>query len=213
MHFGIKTGDAWGKMFRVYQKTDIQLAVFSFFAIVSYCAFALGTCSPIHCRFTATFVGLICVMLCVQGGAGLCYVLDYGVTELHDTLPVLMLGIGVDDMFVICNALDQSSLKLTPEERIRQAISHAGPSITITSFTNALAFLSGALSTIPAVRSFCVFAFVCICFLYITVLTVFTPFIYWDTKRVYRRNREAFGLMCCAEDSRLFCRGRMLSEP
>lgn len=95
-----------------------------------------------------------------------------------------MLGIGVDDMFVICNALDQTSLKHTPEERLRLALSVAGPSITITSFTNALAFLSGYMSTIPAVKSFCMFATITILLLYTTVLTAFSPFIYWDTRRV-----------------------------
>ena len=98
-----------------------------------------------------------------------------------------MLGIGVDDMFVICNAIDQTPLKNKPEQRLKEALGHAGPSITITSFTNALAFLSGYFSTIPAVKSFCIFATVTIIFLYTSVLTTFVPFIYWDTKRVAKK--------------------------
>lgn len=124
-----------------------------------------------------------------------------------------MLGIGVDDMFVICNAIDQTSLKHSPEERLTEALSHAGASITITSFTNALAFLSGYMSTIPAVKSFCIFAFITIMVLYITFLTAFVPFIYWDTKRVAKRRKECCGLVFCAEDSLLFCRGKLLSDP
>ena len=54
-------------------------------------------------------------MLSVQGGFGFCGMLDLRLSEVHDTMPILMLGIGVDDMFVICNALDQVSLKNTPE--------------------------------------------------------------------------------------------------
>ncbi len=91
------------------------MAVYAALAIVSYSAMALGSFSPIHCRLTATIFGLICVMLSVQGGFGFCGMLDLRLSEVHDTMPILMLGIGVDDMFVICNALDQVSLKNTPE--------------------------------------------------------------------------------------------------
>jgi len=62
-----------------------------------------------------------------------------------------MLGIGVDDMFVICNALDQSSLKKKPTDRLVECMKHAGPSITITSITDTLAFLSGTGSKIPGI--------------------------------------------------------------
>ena len=58
-------------------------------------------------------------------------------------MPILMLGIGVDDIFVIINSIDQLSLNMKPIERLKQALSHSGPSITITSLTNSLAFLSG----------------------------------------------------------------------
>ena len=75
----------------------------------------LGSCSPIHCRASATLVGVISVMLSVFAGQGMCYLIGFKFSEVHETLPILMLGIGVDDMFVICNALDQTSLKLTPE--------------------------------------------------------------------------------------------------
>ena len=61
-----------------------------------------------------------------------------------------MLGIGIDDMFVVCNSLDQIPLYLTARERLEKAMQFAGPSITISSITNAMAFLSGAMSSLPA---------------------------------------------------------------
>lgn len=69
---------------------------------------------------------------------------DYKTAGIHELIPFLLVGIGVDDIFVICNALDQTDLKDEANERIRQAIKMAGPSITITSLTNAMAFLLGA---------------------------------------------------------------------
>ena len=77
--------------------------------------------------------------------------LGYEQNESHEALPILMLGIGVDDMFVVCNALDQSSLKKKPEDRLVECMRHAGPSITITSLTDAFAFLAGTSSQIPGI--------------------------------------------------------------
>jgi len=96
-------------------------------------------------------------------------------------MPFLLIGIGVDDMFVICNALDQTDINKTVEERFREAISHAGPSITITSTTNMVAFFVGATTRLIALKSFCIYAAVCIIMLYCTVLTVFVCVLIWDT--------------------------------
>jgi len=96
-------------------------------------------------------------------------------------MPFLLIGIGVDDMFVIVNALDQTDDKKPVKERIMEGFSHAGPSITITSFTNAIAFFFGATTSLIALRSFCVFAGWCIIMLYFTILSVFSAFLVIDT--------------------------------
>ena len=173
--------------------------------IVGYCALNLGSFSPIHCRLTVTLVGFACVMLAVQAGFGFCGILDLRISAVHESMPILMLGIGVDDMFVICNAIDQVSLTHSAEERLKEAMRHAGPSITITSLTNCLAFLSGSVSSIPAIQSFCYYSAVTIVMLYLSVLTIFVPFIYWDTRRVAGHSRECCGAMFCSEDSVLCC--------
>ena len=65
---------------------------------------------------------------------------------MSGVIPILILGIGVDDMFVICNAIDQQPFNLPAEERVKKAMSHAGPSITITSITDGIAFFIGSTS-------------------------------------------------------------------
>lgn len=62
-------------------------------------------------------------------------------------------------------------------------MSHAGPSITITSVTNVVAFFVGATTKLIALRSFCVYAAMCIVGLYGTVLTLFACVVVWDTRR------------------------------
>ena len=124
-------------------------------------------------------------------------------------IPFLLIGIGVDDMFVMCNAVDQTDLNQPAFTRIHKALGHAGPAITVTSLTNALAFAFGALSSLEALKSFCLFASMCIVFLYLTVMTVFLSVVVWDTKRVEKKWTECCNIcsLCCGETNPLCCCG------
>ena len=46
-------------------------------------------------------MGIVIVQLSVGASFGLCAYFGIGMTELHPVIPFLLLGIGVDDMFVI----------------------------------------------------------------------------------------------------------------
>ena len=127
-------------------------------------------------------------------------------------MPFLLIGIGVDDMFVIANAVDQVPFSKNPNDRLIMAMRHAGPSITITSFTNALAFYFGSTTSLIALKSFCLFACVSIIMLYVTVVLIFTPVMAWDTRRINAKRGDCCGLCCCAEDTWICCKGYFLSD-
>ena len=70
---------------------------------------------------------------------------------MHPALPLLCLGIGIDDMFVIMQSL--SNVKNTKElshlssdEKIAHAMKHAGVAVTVTSVTDVFAFAVGAVT-------------------------------------------------------------------
>ena len=70
-------------------------------------------------------------------------------------LPFILLGIGVDDMFVLVRSLedvDELFPQLPLKERFQQMLARGGMSMTVTSLTNVAAFLFGSLTAIPAVR-------------------------------------------------------------
>ena len=85
---------------------DKSLVFFAIGLIFVYNICFLGSFSPIHCRITLAVLGLVCVMISVAAGFSICLNMGYEMSDAHEAMPVLMLGIGVDDMFVICNALD-----------------------------------------------------------------------------------------------------------
>jgi predicted RND superfamily exporter protein len=66
---------------------------------------------------------------------------------MHKALPFILLGLGIDDMFVIAQCwqnLSKSEQKKPLEERVGRALQHAGAAITITSVTDVAAFIVGA---------------------------------------------------------------------
>ena len=84
-------------------------------------------------------------------------------------------------MYVICEAIDHTVLEKTPYQRVHEALSTAGPAITITTATTAFAFALGMISSIDALRSFCLFATVCILIQYLSMMTLFLAAVVWDT--------------------------------
>ena len=188
---------------------DFNLIFGAIFMVAIYTFFTLGNCSPMFCRCLVTICGLTCIIFSYTAGFGFVYLCGGKITNVHQLMPFLLLGIGVDDMFVMCNAIDQTDLKQKASVRLHIALGHAGPAITITSLTNALAFAFGALSSLEALKSFCLFASMCIVMLYLTVMTVFLAVVTWDTKRVEKKWTECCNLtsFCCSETNWMCCCG------
>merc|ERR1719436_2340676 len=84
--------------------------------------------------------------------------LQFIYSPAHGVLPFVILGIGVDDSFVIMNAFDRTDPMLPVPKRIATAISHAGISIMVTSLTDFVAFAISVSSALPALSSFCMYA-------------------------------------------------------
>lgn len=177
------TRDAWGRSFIANVFEDLILMAFAMSLIVTYSIFVLGGMSPILFRSLTAMIGVSIVALSLTCGYGIAFAIGLKVSRFHDILPFMIMGIGVDDMFVIVNTVDQTPQHLSAKERFRTGLAHAGPSVTITSVTNALAFFVGALSTLPAIRSLCIFAGIIICTLYFGFLTIFSPWFYHDLQR------------------------------
>ena len=85
---------------------DAFLMLTAIMLVGSYSFFFLGGCSPIHMRFTVAFMGLVCVGLSFTSGCCIAFYFEQKVSNIHAILPFLLIGIGVDDMFVVCNAID-----------------------------------------------------------------------------------------------------------
>ena len=181
-------------------------------ALVSiYSYLVLGGFSPILFRSYTAFVGILCVLVSVSSGYALALLFGNKVSTLHHIIPFLVVGIGVDDMFVIVYSIDQTPTDMNPNDRFILGMQHAGPSITIASVTGVVAFLLGSTSTYPALKSFCLFAACCLVTLYFSFLTLFAAWFINDLKRMHALRGDCCGLCCCKADTALCCRGRFLT--
>ena len=121
----------------------------------------------------------------------------------------LVLGIGLDDAFVICGAeanergdfaldakrvLGGADVAEVAAARVARAMAAAGPSIFVTSVTDFCAFVAGSFTTIPAIEAFCAFCAAAVLTDYLLQTTLFVAVMTLDMRRKLRRGaRELAG--------------------
>jgi len=172
---------------------DVILINISFMVMFFYLSFGLGKpCNRVNSRYWLALAGLLCVGLAIGASYGLSSGLGFYYTPLHSVLPFVLLGLGVDDSFVIANAFDQVPKDLPVAERTARALSHAAVSITVTSVTDFVAFLISTTSSLGALSSFCFYAAIGILFLFLFQISFFSAFLAIDAQRAVARRAD-----CC----------------
>lgn len=171
-------------------------------------------------RWTLALAGVFLVGLSLACSMGLSSLFGQFWGPVHSLLPFVLLGIGVDDAFVIVNAFDRERKTLRSKEnnedlktRASRALGRAGSSVTVTSATDLVAFAISSSSALPALASFCVYASVAIFFLWLFSATFFTGAMVLDERRQRENRREC---VCCLsrkgdlkEDESAFEEGRI----
>ena len=111
----------------------------------------LGRLNTVQIRLYLSVSGLVSIGLGISIALSLSSALGYFWTPMHPALPLLCLGIGIDDMFVIMQSVynvtkDPDHLHISTEEKIAVALKHAGVSVTVTSVTDVFAFAVGSVT-------------------------------------------------------------------
>ncbi|CAJ0606666.1 unnamed protein product [Cylicocyclus nassatus] len=98
---------------------------------------------------------------------GIVFLLGVTFSPILNVTPFLVLAISVDDAFLMVHSWnriekdDILSTKSRPDKMV-QVLVETGPAITISAFTNILAFAIGAYSSPPEIRLFCIGNAACI---------------------------------------------------
>ncbi|XP_034743167.1 patched domain-containing protein 3 [Etheostoma cragini] len=115
--------------------------------------------------------GVLSTGLAVLSGFGVLLLLDQPFVMTVASCPFMILGIGLDDMFIMISCWQRTRVLDSVPARLADTYKDAAVSISITSLTNALALLLGCCSPFGSVRSFCLYAGISICFCYLYSIT------------------------------------------
>eukprot|EP00549_Striatella_unipunctata_P000485 CAMPEP_0118715154 /NCGR_PEP_ID=MMETSP0800-20121206/26691_1 /TAXON_ID=210618 ORGANISM="Striatella unipunctata, Strain CCMP2910" /NCGR_SAMPLE_ID=MMETSP0800 /ASSEMBLY_ACC=CAM_ASM_000638 /LENGTH=902 /DNA_ID=CAMNT_0006621239 /DNA_START=79 /DNA_END=2787 /DNA_ORIENTATION=- len=190
---------------------DLGLVQISYVVVFLFLAATLGKIRPgPGSRWTMSLGALFMVVLSTAACFGLSSAFGLFFGPVHSILPFILLGIGVDDAFVIVNAFNRERKGPRTGETNEQlakrsalSLARAGASITVTSATDLVAFGISSSSRLPALSSFCAYAAIGIFFLWLFSATFFTGALVLDERRQRDNRREC---LCCVT------RGKPLDE-
>ena len=165
---------------------DAMMMPIGFMIVFVYVVIMLGKFSCTEQRALLALGGLACIGLTVGFTYGFCSAVDLFYGPMHNIIPFLLLGIGIDDMFVIIQCYDNLGQEKTDSVITNMGLTlrHAGVAITVTSFTDFIVFALGATTVLPALRSFCLWCSVGIIVVYFFQATLFTAFLSLDCRRL-----------------------------
>jgi Niemann-Pick C1 protein len=172
---------------------DLGMFAIGYVIVFCYVLTNLGGFNCVDQRVYLSIAGIFSVVMGIGVSYGACAYMGLFFGPMHSVLPFLLLGIGIDDMFVIVqcySTLTKSEKQLSLEERFGKTMEHAGVAITITSFTDVIAFGIGGTTVLPALRSFCLYASVGIVAVYFFQCTFFLAWMTIDQKRIEAKVRD-----------------------
>ncbi|GER50439.1 Niemann-Pick C1 protein [Striga asiatica] len=176
---------------------DAITILISYLVMFAYISLTLGDAPRFSSYYISSKVllglaGVVLVMLSVLGSVGFFSAVGIKSTLIiMEVIPFLVLAVGVDNMCILVHAVKRQQVELPIEGRISNALVEVGPSMTLASLSEVLAFAVGSFIPMPAIRVFSMFAALAVLLDFLLQITAFVSLIVFDFLR--------------AEDNRIDC--------
>lgn len=187
-------------------KSDVWTILISYLIMFGYITLTLGqygSCDKperllVDSKITLGLSGVIIVLLSVAASLGTYSYCGVAATLIIiEVVPFLVLAVGVDNIFILVQAYQRDnrppSEKL--EDQIGRIVGRVGPSMLLSSSSESIAFFLGALTDMPAVRIFSLYAALAVLFDFLLQITVFIGLMTLDARR---QQESRFDVLCCA---------------
>ncbi|XP_023212172.1 patched domain-containing protein 3-like [Centruroides sculpturatus] len=118
--------------------TDKDNVVKAFKAII-VCSFAVLTCMTTDCVSSKPWIGVAGYLSSILGAAtafGLLLLFGMEYVDMNTLVPLVVLGVGIDDSFVMLSAFKKTNPEDDIQKRMADTYSEAATSVTITTLTN-----------------------------------------------------------------------------
>jgi len=178
---------------------DVRLILIAYVLIAIYLAANLGKRDVVHSMCTMAIVGLVVVGAAITSSSGVGGFARVKTNALNQNIPFLILGLGVDDAFVLAAEYlrhTTESPDISVADRISRTAQTGGTSVLITSLTDALAFLIGSTTSLPGLSAFCLYAGLGVVACFLLQLTLFLPLLALNAKRVEATRLD---VLCCVK--------------
>lgn len=177
--------------------SDLPLLSAGFVLLAIYVINFLGDFHGIRSHRLLALAALATTGLALGTCFGLSSLFGMFYGPVHQILPLLVIAIGIDDCFHITRAIDEvnrrpDAASKPMEVRIALALSQSGSAITVTSFTNVAVFLLSAISRLPALRFFALWAAIGVLFAWVYAITFYAAFATMDARRIDEKRYD-----CC----------------
>lgn len=133
--------------------SDVTLVSITFTLMITFACVMLGKfMNPLTGHSLLANAGVFAVALGILAGFGLAMWCRVPFVSLVGVLPFLILGIGIDDMFILVDELDRQQRSMTVVETVKEVLSRSGATITMTTLTDLVAFAVSTSTSFPAIR-------------------------------------------------------------
>ncbi|XP_045537294.1 NPC intracellular cholesterol transporter 1 isoform X2 [Papilio machaon] len=188
-------------------QSDVSTILVSYFIMFAYIAISLGrftTCSRllIDSKVTLGLGGVLIVLASVVCSVGMFGYAGVAATLIIvEVIPFLVLAVGVDNIFILVQTSQREPRRPneTVAEHIGRTLGQVGPSMFLTSVSESVCFFLGALSDMPAVRAFALYAGAALLVDFLLQVTCFVALLAIDT---HRQNANRFDVLCCLSGSK-----------
>ncbi|CAI7868723.1 unnamed protein product [Closterium sp. NIES-53] len=177
--------------------TDLFLQGVSAVLLVGYSMLILHKPHPVYSQSHLSFANFISVGLAVLGSYGLCSLFGLGFSLVTQSLALLLLGLGTDDMLVTLAAHDETRKEMAGSsisDRIVVTVARARRGVIVAAATNFVAFCTGISSQLPALRDFMIYAAVGVILVFIYQTTFFVACLTLD---LFRQRENRMDVFCC----------------
>uniref|UniRef100_A0A673K641 Niemann-Pick C1 protein-like n=1 Tax=Sinocyclocheilus rhinocerous TaxID=307959 RepID=A0A673K641_9TELE len=184
--------------------SDITTIVISYVIMFVYISLALGHINSfwtllVDSKISLGIAGILIVLSSVACSLGIFSYIGIPLTLIViEVIPFLVLAVGVDNIFIIVQTYQRD--ERMPEEELHQQIGRilgeVAPSMFLSSFSETVAFFLGALSSMPAVRTFSLFAGLAVFIDFLLQITCFVSLLGLDIRR-QEANRP--DILCCVK--------------
>ena len=133
--------------------SDITLVSITFTLMISFASVMLGKfLNPLTGHSLLANAGVFAVALGIVAGFGVAMWFRVPFVSIVGVLPFLVLGIGIDDMFIMVDELDRQPRESTRIQTIKDVLKHSGATVTMTTMTDLVAFAVSTSTSFPAIK-------------------------------------------------------------